>query len=332
MKKLLFTLLSAVTLFSSCSSDNDAFIDNGLNNNTTEKKYTVNFDIKSAGFDVDKAPMRDAKANDQKIFQYVVYNEDGTVYSDSVYQDDQVSLLFGPEGNIPVTLELPEGNYHIAILYLPSYIASPFGTSYYIIKAENFDTDYYSQSNPSSSRFYITDVYYEVIDIQVSENSINNTLAIQLMPMWSEVVLNLKGISKAKKPIGTEYIRVLYNPYNYGFSIKTKLATYESPSGMTGSELGSYTAKVDADSAIFSYYPTKSEDNSMGLTVEYLRADNHSRWYTLASQEIKFENKFENGNRYTISGDLINAENTGDNQIAITYQPIHEEHVVLPFE
>ena len=309
MKKLLLLLLAATTIFSSCSSDSDS-INNGGDSNVNAKKYTVNLNVKSAGFEVDKTPMKSADEKVRKIFQYVIYNEDGSVYSDSLYIENQVPPMINDQGEINIQLQLPEGKYHLAILYMPTYNIRQYPEDCKL-SPKNFNTDYYSNTPPLNMRWDNQNVFYQVTDLNVLANEDNSINSIELEPMWSEVELKLSDIQTSKVPDETEALIVYFTPSYSGFGIKSKTASFVIPKDTIRASLV-YPTK--SDTLTINYLVAKGVDNSMGISIHYVKkTSTYSNFTTISKKEIKLENKLENGYHYKIGGKLGNYDGYTDN-------------------
>ena len=336
MNKILFLITCFLILFSSCSSDSDSVLNNIDSNN--EKKYVVNLDIQSDAFKVDKTPMKNASFGSNHFVQIVAYKESGEVYSDSVIYAEDLKDLIDADNTIPFSLELPAGKYHLAVLSAPKGNLPPNYESnftYFVMHPENYNTDRYSYFSYNPTAFYTNyNLYYNNADFEVFEDGKNSLDTVVLEPMWSNVTVNITDIKSSKLPEGTAYLRILYQTYYKAFYIKTKLAMDTMPMIFHGGELGSYAVRLYdyTDEVTMSFSPAKGEDDSMGIKIEYIKHDRElERYVTIGSKEIKFDNKFENGRNYKITGKLSDAE-IGNAGFSIKINALSSDSIDIPFE
>lgn len=324
MKKLLFTLLSAVALFNSCNNDNEILIDSEIDNNLNEKKYTVSFNIASDGFEVDKTPIRNADFGKYSFLQIIVYKESGEVYSDSIIDTKTLDSLIA-ENEIPnVSIQLPEGEYYLSVFSRSMTSSAKDKIENFKIIPVNYETDYYVRElNDFSGN---ENIYYYTNTLKVSPNTTNEN-NIVLDPMWSYITsFDIVVPSEFIYPSGSDIYIYQISPRYYGFGIKSKLA--KTP------YLGLLEEFQHYDN-MFGYYPnklpisiSKSEDKSLYLDVCFIKSnDGYSGGRVLKIQQIDLNTQIENGMKYTISGTLPAIDNMDTHSMHISLEPLKDSNI-----
>ena len=338
MKKIFFLIPFLSILISSCSSDNDPI---SQNTDLDPVKYTISLNVKSAGFEVDKTPLRSTE-NGSQLLQVIAYKNTGEVYSDTVYQNKSITELISNDGNAFISIKLPEGSYHLAILSAMNTLTMPLKNN--TIKPNNYETDYYSSELRPELSVYENaydneNIYFETSDLVVSSEG-NKTGVIELKPMWSEIELTVKDYNSVKRPSEARYMRFFYAPQYYGFGVKSKLATKIDPASLhRRGSMGAYSFDLNSESAMksepktFKYITSKGTDNSMSFKMQFLRGDNALQdFITLSNVDIKLPNKLENGYRYKVTGNLPSDPSLGNGGLSISIKPMSKDSINVPFE
>ena len=341
MKKILFLLFTITTLFSSCSSDDDNF--DQTDPNPIAKTYPVELNIKSSAFNVDKTPLtKSSSFGDARFLQIIAYKESGEVYSDSIIYSADLKTLIKEDSTVSFKLDLPEGNYNLAIFSIGNrYGLHNHERNIIPILPNNYETDEYKLSTTPIMGYpqNNTGLYYFTNSLSVSAKGNNNLDNVLLEPMWSDITVTLKDMNSEKIPSGTTEISVTPRPgYLGGFNIKTKLALYKYDSGFFmmngtfGTPYGIFQViSSKANTSTLTYVSSKGEDTDMSILIEYITTDNVlQNWVTMGAHEFKLPNKFENGKSYNISGRLN--VSTGDSDLNLKISELNPNEVEIPFE
>ena len=337
MKKVLFLLLYITTLFSSCSSDSDS-INNDVDSSINAKKYTVNLNVKSTGFEVDKTPMK-SLTDSYTFMQIVAYKESGEAYSDTIIMPEQISEIISEEGSFPFSIELPQGNYHLAFIqrrYLKGGVLG-YTVDMIKLKPENFYTDTYGGGMAGTILARNNDAnvedYYQSIEISVPNTSQDSTIDIVLEPMWSTVSISIENVIP---PTGGNFMAIDLSPAYTRYNIWDKLAPYNwithtytiyGDNGFVAVKQGVNNGTAVAG---LNVSKTTAENNNMVLIIKWYK--DSSRTLLMTSQ-IDLKTQVENGQNYKISGkcsDILTG--LGSSNLNITYAPFNEDEPVdLPF-
>lgn len=333
MKKLLFTLFSAVTLFSSCSGDEDSFIDSGLDNKPNEKKYTVNFNIKSDGFDIDKRPLR--SINDYNTYlQIVVYNEAGNVYSNTILREDSINKEISNDGSFPFSLQMPRGNYYIAFIHNPyitkSYEPVDYFEKYIPLNPVNYYTD---QEEAAGTKGYMVSKkganyqnYYTSISVTIDESDKNESFDVVLDPMWSNVYI---ALSDVEVPIYANYYKVDIVPSFHSYSIETKLATINVQTQYLDPSNDGYIPVEAIErgrlNAMMTVSKTNPENNNLKFTIEWLRGEPGGDDAITIKEEIDVKTQLENGLNYKIVGSHKDFSTLGDSKMKFSITSFYQD-------
>ncbi len=320
-------------LFSSCSSDNDTPIDNGLGSNITEKKYTVNFDIKSAGFEVDKAPMRSLNGYSTYL-QIVVYKQAGEVYSDTLITPEMMTGVITDDGKLPFSVTLPEGSYHVAFMHSTYNKGGALDATPEKIKLKptNFYTDTYGGGIRGLIKGGVDaniGNYYQTIDITMPNLSQNSIAQIELEPMWSTVSIAIEDLTP---PSNCNFISIDLAPSYILYNLSDKLAPYD---------MGTHRFLTDYDGGLDPVKPgvnngtvginlnvskTSSENNQMKLIIRWYKDETRA---LIVTSEIDLHTQVENGLHYKVRGKL--ADIPGES-MSVSLTPFNKEEIDIPFE
>ena len=167
MKKYIFLFSILSVILSSCSSDNDP-----ISQNTDQDpiKYKVNLNITSLGFEVDKVPLKSTYPNSASFLQVIIYNESGTVYSDTIVEE---TALSAENNTSSMRLELPKGNYYISV-FNRIYDSYTSKLEDVVIIPNDYETDYYDRRTGNTTSSYSnTNMYYYTETLNITED--NNT-------------------------------------------------------------------------------------------------------------------------------------------------------------
>jgi len=315
MRNLLL-LLAMVWIVTACSNDDsDAPVDDG-------KKYEVKFGVKNQLFTVEERSLRNW-TDDTRLCQLVAYKESGEVYTSKVLFKEDIEQV-GSATELPMSLELPKGNYHIAIV---SSFYNPMHPQYYQINPKNYNTDYYSNSSVSSSTNNNVGVYYETFDITVT-GTMTNSQEVILKPMWASIELVIEDIQNIIAPADTKYIDFRLSPIYSGFSVKTKLPE-ASPGNALVNPLG--VIRMDAfpsdDQITFKPIVAATGDLQVSVTVNCLAADGLTILY---SKELAKTN-LKNATHYKVSGKLGNISEEASGKFSIKLGDFTGEIIDVPF-
>ena len=331
MKKLFFILFATVTIFSSCSSDNDGIVDNDNNN---VKTYNVKLNVESSIFSIDKNPLKSTVIRtDGNFLQVVAYKESGELYSSTVISSDSIAKIKDKSNSsIPVEIQLPEGKYHISLLSALDREADNTGIKYssWTYDPKNYDTDFYKKYSSDTGNIYSNsnhNVYFTTVDLTVSKNNDNQTATVaKLNPMWSEVNISLTGLSDIAIPTGTTGITIVYKNLYWCFPIKTGIA---NATGFANhiQETDVYT--LDQNNINTLRLPSVSENNSMILVINYVKKDSNNTITILDSREVDLSHELENGYIYNVSGTLKDV--TYDNSTSISLGQFNSTPIDITF-
>lgn len=313
MKKLSLFLM---TLFVLASCSNDEY----SNPQTETRAQKVNFEIESNSFELTSSPLRSSSIPNHYLLQYVFYKETGEVFLNKVlYESDLTKLVTST--HVPLSIELPEGKYHVAIM---STYYNSFTPESYIIKPVNYNTDYYRKTSPTYFNSNNEMVYYETFDLVVTENM--STQNIELKPMWSNIEFVIEDAKTFKVPEGTEQIEVTLSHFYDGFYIKSKLSRQEIGGNDLRYSLHSLEEMRKENTSSFRLPTTLNEDRNVTVILSYWKLE---ATVLIDSRVIKvFEP--ENGKKYLLSGKL---GNTGDSQLPlnITLGELDDEVINIPY-
>lgn len=336
MKKLLFTLFTISLLVSSCSND-DGSIDNQVEQH---QKYSINFDVKSDVFKIAKESLvKDASMQvGRPLFQIVVYKESGEVYSDTLFLSTGINALMKEDGSMPFSLELPKGNYHVAMMY--TFVT--INTSYYPdesifrLKPVNFYTDTYgggflgSMSGGGNANI---GNYYQTIDLSVPATDAT-AIPIVLEPMWSTATIEVTDTRTFEVPVSAHFITIDLLPSYSDYSISTKDAVLKvdhlTANNNTNFIEISKVRQTDGASVSINLSKTAVENNNMVLNIKYYAKPEPTA--VVYEKNIDLNKQLENGQNYNIIGNIGTLDELGGGKMNITYAPFNEDAIIdLPF-
>ncbi|PXV69091.1 hypothetical protein CLV62_101360 [Dysgonomonas alginatilytica] len=313
MKKLSLFLM-ALFVLASCS--NDEYPDS----QAKAKTQKVNFEVESSSFKLTSSSLKSSAIPSQYLLQYIFYNETGGVFLNKVLYAEDVAKIV-TDTHVPLSIELPEGKYHVAIM--STIYSTVLNPELYIIKPENYHTDYYlktiSNIGLSNNQF----VYYETFDLTVAENT--STQNVELKPMWSMIELVIENAKTFKVPAETEDLSLVLDTYYDGFYIESKLSKKTTPT--VNISLLRMLEDVRKENTVSFSLPTSiNEDKYITLKINYRKSQGT---VIIDSQVIKTFQP-ENGKNYLISG---NIGNTDDPQfpLNITLGKLDEEVIKIPY-
>lgn len=334
MKKLLLSLLSVAFVLSSCSSDES------LGNSSPEKPtdtnlYNIKVNLKSDFFNIEKNPLatrgsqikteEDETETLIRALKVIAYQK-----SDGVFVKETIVTV--PEedvtnSNILVDFKLPAGQYTI------SCIGASTQERAEALVPNNFETDYYEYESHENSlrRQNNRGVYYGKTELTASGTS-ENSVSLELKPMWSMLILYVSGAEEMKLPItDLMWMRGVFNTHYYGFRLKTGLAekTIRYSSTPDFDNGGMFVLGVGSESTVDNnillpngtygqrkpYIIAKGANTNMGFTFEYLKDEPHilpngaqqEKYSVIGTKDINFDSKYQvnNGNVYEVSLDFV---------------------------
>lgn len=309
MKKL---ALLVMTLFALASCSNDEYSD------TTHdtKIQKVDLTIASNSFKVTETPLR---SNPVKgLLQYVFYQENGDVFLNQViYPEDLAEFI--SDNKAVISVDLPEGKYHVAILSTYNSTSNPTA---YIIKPLNYNTDYYLKTSMTYMDSNNLGTYYETFDLVVDDNI--TVQDIELKPMWSVIEFVIENAKTFTVPAETMQVAVALENYYDGFYIKSKQSRKGTPS-LAHPNVMELSKIRQGDTVKYRLFTTVTEDKDINLEVSYMKDEAT----TIISTKKIITFQPENGKNYLISGNL---PNQGESQsMYITLGDLDDEVIELPF-
>lgn len=314
MKKILF-FLSTIFILSACSSDNDP-INSG---NTDDIKYPVTLNIEVPKITIETSTLRALTTiadGDPIFYNLVIYKESGEVYYQMFYDLEHnwgsngfnTSNIFSiSESNMSTQLSLPIGKYHIAMLIHKKDVRHP-NTTINTLGGPlvNYDVDFFNPVNPSEANYHNGGIYFNIADFTVVASKTDQSISMELQPMWSYIDVNIEDAQTFDVPEGTNALQFFVNPLYYGFNVKNKLAPFEDNRPIIVS-LDSIRT-----SATFNLRTTVSKsiaDNTISTKINYLKIDGETT--ILETKQLPIPNaSLENGYYYNIHGNLGN-KNSG---------------------
>lgn len=333
MKKIIF-LLASILLFTSCSNDEPV-----LATENNAPRYAVSLNAKIPSFNVENTPFaKSAIAEGDPIFMTMsLYKENGELISTENYDPELVLLdplqtnnsFFEVAANsISFDFLLEAGKYHLSLLVHRKDAKYPNTTIQSII-ATNYNTDVYGEfydNTNMSEVLHNGGVYFNTVDLNIVALDRTQKVDLELQPMWSHIDINIKDAQIFEVPEGTTALQFVLNPLYYGFSVKNKLALYadqrpivvplDSIRANPVYNLRKTTTKTDA------------ANNTIGLTVNYVKEEANSTLTVLKSQQLAIPStSLENGNYYNISGNL----GSGTQDMSISLGTFSPEDVVIEF-
>lgn len=340
MKKSLFLFISFILLLSSCSSENDP-----INNNQDENllpKQKVSFSIKSNDFEVDKSPLRaNPLGQTATLLQIRVYKESGEIYQHLIFTPWNLNGKLQEDGSFPYSLELPKGNYHLAIIqndYNTSEEERVIGITKTYTK--NFYTDEVG-AGPIGNHVSFNQgnyrLYYQSIKLSVSDQA-QEIGAIVLEPMWSYISVIITDPKTFRAPTNTNLFDFGISPANYNINLSTKLAVDSSSisyansinSGNPG--LLTFDEIRKKDTLSFTTTVSKSAQDNNNLKLSLLFTSSNQRDPFFMRKEIDLKTQIENGRHYVVRGALGNIAEVGDGSMDVTFAPFEEEPTKIPFQ
>lgn len=316
--KLFITILSLTVLtFFSCSNDN------GNNNGNTDEinttKYPVTFNVSLFKVNESTRSQKSLEENINTFLQYVVYNEDGSLYNDkdSGNLNKVININGIDTAKQKITLQLPKGKYNIA--FVQGQYSEPF------IYGINCPINFYSDFCAGNIDFDSTgrkpnnnnELYYEWTDLTVT-SSVTIEKSIVLQPMWSILNIKINDLSSCILPTKTTKIALTIDNYTYGFYLENKQAKNEGYLG--GSGLGAYKwPDVNIESfkkgeSLNKLLITENPQTFLALSFY----DNDDKF--LGSVKL-YEGKFSRGKNITISGKLGDLSNLKpENSTSLEFQ------------
>lgn len=339
MRKICYLIPLLLLVLASCSNDDDvsaAFEDLAKN-----RKYDVSLSVKSPSLVVEENPFTKAGRAleiDQFYFlRAIVYNKETGAYQSQKVISDLPSIM-KDDNTIPITLELPKGNYTVAV-FLNKEKEEDF-TKW--LEPNNFNTDYFGGepiSKDGSNLLKPTTndhQYYESIDISVAPNSTTEVGTISLKPMWADVRVYFTQMDETIFPEGADMIRLIYKNHYYGFGLKDKLATKISPS-ITGEAAfaGYYTYDIlplPADAQYRHIYIAEGANKQIEFTLEYLKNNGNNTWSIIKSNEYKLDNTIEvkNGYKYDVFGKL--PDNGNSQSLGLSIGEFNSNTIIVPIK
>ncbi|WP_165026359.1 hypothetical protein [Dysgonomonas sp. ZJ279] len=218
MKKLFFSLFSAVMLLSCSSNSEDELVPGGGN----QKSYPVTLNI--SGFKAESTPLKSIDPGSETIpttnyCQYIIYKADGSVLTSQRILPEDID-----NNRITITEELPAGTYNIAVLSAPyvPVLGQPLSYHTHIVPS-NFNTDYCDNNSSITGLRNNTNIFFETIGCTIDSNSgANISVDIVLKPMWSLIDINVTDAAKCYLPTGTTHVMLSVTPLTSGFYLKTR--------------------------------------------------------------------------------------------------------------
>jgi len=321
MRKLLLFFVTSILLVS-CSSGNDDIDSPPVDG----KKYEVKFEVKSEFFQVEEEPLKGNRAGNwdgTRLCQVVAYKESGESYASKVYLDEDLRKNLDANGQLPMSLELPKGNYHIAIV---SSYYNPAHPQYYQINPQNYNTDYFSNVSVSNLSRDNRGMYYETFEISISETS-TNTREVVLQPMWSTMELILDNVQDLIVPEGTMYVEFRVAPVCLGFYVKSKLPKTTERDGNVDPlgiiEMNQFPAE---NQLIYKKMVVPTQDLEVSVVVNCL-----NREFAIIHTKELAKTNIKNATNYKVSGNLGNITNEDSSRFGIKLGEFTGETVEVPF-
>lgn len=316
MKKLLF-ILPMVILFASCGNDSET-----INLPEDTKTYDITFNV--SNFKLEATPLNSkgsVAGPERYYYRYMIYKQDGSLLKDSInpVKNELTSLT--------ITEKLPAGKYSLAIMtaHKTTFIDVSDPTLASTLVPENFNTDYCFGNVWVAGWRDNKEIYYNTIDFNIG-NNVENSIDLELEPMWSTIDVNITDAATCGIPDGTTTIRCEINPNYYGFSIKTKKPNVSSNSSV-------YNVIREQCTSIESFRESGvipqicimgSEDATVKLL--YLKRLPESDNGEIIGERIIYKGDLENGINYKFTGKIGNITE-GEASFNITKKGFSEKEI-----
>lgn len=338
MNKLLF-FISTIFLLVSCSKDNNVL--NPTDPSDTKYKVILNVDVPKVS--IETSPLKVAVADGDPIFyNLVIYKNSGEIYYDWYYDvvnnssstkpanvnNENVNIFTNTENKISTPLLLPPGDYHIAMMIYRKDVKHP-NTSLSPIYTENYNTDNFGSYLVKAKNNKIDNggIYFNTTDLTVIASAKDQSLSMELKPMWSYIDVNIENAQTFEVPEGTNALQFVINPLYYGFNVKTKLAPFIDDRPIVIS-LDSIRA-----ASTFNLRNTVSksilESNKISTTIKYLKIGTDT--IVLQTKELPISNLLENGYYYNIHGKLGNSNTNSSQTMNISLGSFAKDDVNINF-
>lgn len=304
-------------LFASCSND-DASLDSG--NQNKEAKYDVSLLVKKPSLTVEENPQtKDLRGQEIDMFnnlRVIVYDKTtGAYHSRKDILSEELQSILTEDNEIPITLELPKGDYTVAI-----FMNKEKDFTKWLVPT-NFNTDYLGGDPISSDGSLLKPTtnqhhYYESTNISVSPNSTTEVGAISLKPMWADVRIYFNDMDKTVFPEEATDIRLIYKNHYYGFNLKNKLAEKISPSITGEKEYPGYyiynIVPLPKDQQYHHIYVAESANNVIEFSLEFVKQTGDYTWEVVKTIDYSLDNtvKVKNGFKYDVFGKIADSSNS----------------------
>lgn len=318
MKKLLF-ILPIVILFASCGNDSDI-----INLPEDTKTYDVTFNV--SNFKLETTPLNSkgsVAGPERYYYRYIIYKQDGSLLKDSIkpIKDELTSLT--------ITEKLPAGKYNLAIMtaHKTTFIDISDPTLASTLVPENFNTDYCFGNVWVAGWRDNKNIYYNTIDFNIGNNA-ENSIDLELDPMWSTIDVNITDAATCGIPDGTTAIKCVIDPFYYGFNIKTKVSSVSWNNSSIHNIISSSCKGVEQfrESGTI---PQICIAESKNITVKaiYLKRLSESDNGEIIGERIIYKGNLDKGIHYKFTGALGNYTSEGETSFNITKKGFSEKEI-----
>lgn len=314
MKKIFFFLFATI-LFASCNNDSEEVV-------SADKTYKIAFNV--SNFEVESNPLKAAETHSNYCY-YTIYEKE----SGKAVKRDVIEAAVGQ-----IKEEVAAGNYYIAILSVPSTIASPGpGVPWSPWNSDvnlddfNFYSDYFKGVgwiNYGRDNLY---AYYEKVAFTVGLGNEEIEQDVVLQPMWSIVDIEVTDADICFLPEGTNTIECAVTPFYYGFNIAEGIPSESYEDAVTPEQ--SRTATSDTNFRTNKAVSGKVVSASKDITVKLVFIKRTVSSTEILGEKVIYTGNFEGGKKITLRGTL------GEFVSTTTFNPILGELTdggVIPFD